>query len=71
MALIEVTTGKVLWRYEGDEVLASLPLAQPNGKDFAVMLKGMADSTQHPSVSVMIVHSDGRATVVRGSYVHL
>jgi hypothetical protein len=71
MALIEVTTGKVLWRYEGDQVLASLPLAQPNGKDFAVMLKGMADSTQHPSVSVMIVHSDGRATVVPGSYVHL
>jgi hypothetical protein len=71
LQLIEVQTGKVLWHYEGDEVLAGLPLAQPNGKDFALMLKGTADSTQHPSVTVVLVHGDGTATVIPGSYVHL
>jgi hypothetical protein len=70
MALLEVQTGKVLWRYEGSEVLAGFQ-AQPNGKDFALMLKGTADSTQHPSVTVVLVHGDGTATTIPGSYVHL
>jgi len=70
MALVEVPTGKVLWRYDGSQEFAGF-LAQPNGKDFAVMLKGTADSTMHPSVSVVLVRSDGSTTVIPGSYVHL
>jgi hypothetical protein len=70
MALIEVQTGKVLWRYEGSQELAGF-LAQPNGKGFAVMLKGTADSGMHPSVSVVMVRGDGSAIAIPGSYVRL
>jgi len=70
MALIEVQTGKVLWRYEGSQELAAF-MAQPNGKDFAVMLKGTADSGMHPSISVVLVRSDGSTTTVPGNYVRL
>jgi hypothetical protein len=70
MALIEVQTGRVLWRYAGSQELAGF-LAQPNGKGFAVMLKGTADSSMHPSVSVVMVRGDGSAIAIPGSYVRL
>jgi hypothetical protein len=70
LALIDVQTGNIVWRSDGAEEFAGF-LAQPNGKDFAVMLKPTGDSRLHPSVRLVIVHSAGGATEIPGSYVHL
>jgi hypothetical protein len=61
LALIDVRTGGVLWRYDGTQELSSF-LAQPDGRDFVVLLK---DS---PLVDIIFVHADGTATQIPGRY---
>lgn len=68
LALIEVQTGSVLWRSDGTEEFTAF-LAQPNGRDIAVMLQAPNDSSRHPSVDVVIVHSGGTSTAIPGRYV--
>jgi hypothetical protein len=58
LALINVQTGAVLWRSDGTTEFAGF-LPQPNGKDLAVMLTDPVDSSLHPPVDLVIVHSDG------------
>jgi hypothetical protein len=70
LALIEVQTGKVLWRYEGSMELAAF-LAQPNGRKLAVMLKGTAERGMHPSVNVILLNNDGSSAAIPGWYVRL
>jgi len=68
LALIDVQTGNVLWRSDGTEEFTGF-LAEPNGRDFALMMQAPDDSSLHPSVDVVIVHSDGTSTPIPGRFV--
>ena len=68
LALIDVQTGNVLWRFDGTEEFTGF-LAEPNGRDFALMMQAPDDSRLHPSVDVVIVHSDGTSTPIPGRFV--
>lgn len=65
---IDLATGSVLWRYDGDQELEAY-LFQPGGENFALMLKMVSDQALHPAVHVLIEHPDAAATVVSGTYV--
>jgi hypothetical protein len=68
LAVIEVATGTIVWRYDGSSELAGY-LTQPNGADFVVMLKTPRDQFGHPQIRVLIVAADGMSTDIPGSYV--
>ncbi len=68
LAVIATQSGKMLWSYRGTEEFAGF-MAQPDGRDFAVLLQAASDSSFHPSVDLVIVHSDGSATIIPGRYV--
>ena len=83
LAVVDLRSGKVVWRYDGPEGLGSF-LAQPNGIDFAIALKvvplqptpcGSTPQTACPYQApdplndVVILHGDGTATKISGRYV--
>src|SRR5205823_8343805 len=63
LAVIEVSTGKVLWSYNGDQELGGW-YRDPAGSAFAVMLKATYDQAAHIPVSVTVVFADGRSTAL-------
>lgn len=65
---IDLATGRVLWRYDGAEELATYRV-QPGGEDFALMLKMVSDQALQPTIHILIEHPDGSATVVPGAYI--
>jgi hypothetical protein len=65
---IELSTGKVTWRYGGGQELVGAPLVQPDG-DFVLFLRSPKDQALHPKIDVVIVHRDGTATQVAGEFV--
>jgi hypothetical protein len=83
LALIDLRSSQVLWRYDGPEGLGSY-LAQPDGTAFAVALKvvplhpspcGTTPQTacravpDDPLSDVQIVHGDGTTTAIPGRHV--
>ena len=63
LALINLQSGAVLWRSDGTEEFAGF-LAQPDGTDMAVMLKGPEVTGVDPPLNLVIVRSDGGATSI-------
>ena len=83
LALIDVRSSQVLWRYDGPEGLGSY-LAQPDGTGFAVALKVVAlnpspcgttpqtachSAPEDPLSDILIVHGDGTRTAIPGRHV--
>lgn len=69
LAAVDLTTGKVIWRYDGDEYLSGF-FIEPIGAAFAVMLQPVSDSDPHPTVSLTIVYRDGRSSGPPGTFLH-
>lgn len=67
LALVNVQTGSVIWRAGGQDELVSV-VAEPAGTGFALVLQNPHVSTLHPPVRVLIVHADGTAAAIPGSY---
>jgi hypothetical protein len=67
LALIDVQTGKTVWRSKGSEEFAGF-LAEPKGRDIAVMRKAPNDSSLHPSVNLVIVSAFTGETDIPGRY---
>ena len=68
VALVEVATGRVLWR--GDEkAYLSEVLVEPVGAAFALLFQDPNDSGLQPSVYVVLVPVDGRAFEIPGRFV--
>jgi len=67
LAVFDAQTGKMLWRSRWNEELSAF-LAEPDGRDLAVIGQAPGDSTVHPSVNIVIVHSGGDETDVPGRY---
>lgn len=70
LTVMDVHTGAVVWRYDGNEQLSSA-LVQPGIGGFAILLQDPQDSSARPSVDITIVHADGTATKIPGRYTHL
>ena len=83
LALIDLPSGQVLWRYDGPEGFGRF-LAQPDGTGFGIALKvvplhpspcGTTAQTacryapEDPLSDVLIVHGDGTSTAIPGRYV--
>ena len=68
LAAIQVATGKVIWRYDGDHELAGV-FTEPTAAAFAVMLQNPADQSLHPTVYITMVYVDGKPTGIPGTFV--
>ncbi len=69
IAVVEVKTGRVIWRYEGPSVLRGF-YTEPIGAAFAVMLQNPSDQDAHTKVSVVMVFVDGKSGGIPGAFVH-
>jgi hypothetical protein len=69
LAVVEVATGNVVWRYDGDQMLSGFAV-EPTGAGFAVMLQLPRDQNAHPTVSLIFVSGDGQAHPVPGQFDH-
>jgi hypothetical protein len=58
LAAIDLATGKVVWRYDGDEELAGF-FTDPTGAAFALMLQNPSEQSLHPGVFVTMVYING------------
>lgn len=68
VALVDVATGRVLWR--GDEkAYLSRVLVEPVGADFALLFQDPSDATLHPIIYVLMVPVDGRTYGIPGRFV--
>lgn len=67
LALIDVHTGTAIWGYNGGEEFSTF-IAQPDGRDLALLLQTPNDSSLHPSVGVVIVRANGTASQIPGRY---
>ena len=67
LAVIDVQNGKTIWRSKQNEEFAGF-LAEPNGRDLAVMLQAPSDSSLHPSINLVMVRSTGTETDIPGRY---
>ena len=68
VALVQVATGRVLWR--GDEkAYLSQVLVEPVGAGFALLFQDPNDSSLQPSVYVVMVAADGRVSGIPGRFV--
>lgn len=63
--VIEVATGKAVWRYDTDKQYVR-HIAQPGGGAFAIVLTGSV--TPNFPVTVLIVYSDGRSIELPAGY---
>lgn len=72
LAMVDVSTGAVLWRYDTAGELAAYRV-QPNGESFAVMMQSTSDQSAklpslHSPIELVIVHPDGKSTLLPGQY---
>ena len=67
ISVVEVGTGRIMWRYDGSDQGLSAYFTEPSGAAFAVMLKRPFDQSLHPQVSVVMVLV-GRILVIPGQY---
>jgi hypothetical protein len=67
-AAMELATGKVVWRYDGNEQLSGFFVA-PTGAAFGVMLQDPSDSGAHPAVNVVIANTQGPSHELPGRFV--
>jgi hypothetical protein len=67
LSVIDVQTGKTLWRSKQNEEYAGF-IAEPNGKDLALMQQDPSDSSLHPSIDVVLVRSTATETDIPGRY---
>ncbi|HEX2682056.1 MAG TPA: hypothetical protein VHQ03_12280, partial [Candidatus Dormibacteraeota bacterium] len=68
LALVELATGKVLWRHDGDQELAGF-FTEPTGAAFAIMLQDPHDQSLHPPVSIVLAYANGRSFGLPGEFV--
>jgi hypothetical protein len=68
VALVEIGTGRVLWRGDENAYLATV-FIEPIGADFAVLFQDPSDTTLHPTVYVLMVPIDGRVFGIPGRFV--
>jgi len=66
LEVIDLATGKVIWRYDTDKQLVGL-VAQPGGAGFAVLLSGLTYSRSFP-VTALIVRGDGSSVDLPAGY---
>jgi hypothetical protein len=71
LAVVDVKSGSVVWRYDGPRELGSY-LAQPGGTDFAIALRVVPVAPSGPedfARNVLIVAGDGTTTPIPGPQV--
>jgi hypothetical protein len=68
VALVEVATGRVLWRSD-DKANLSRVLVEPVGAAFALLFQDPTDTNLHPSVYVVVVRIDGSTSGIPGRFV--
>lgn len=68
LAAIDIATGKVIWRYDGEEELAGF-FTEPTAAAFAVMLKNPSEQALHPGIHIVVVFVDGRSNGIPGQFV--
>ena len=67
LAVLDVQSGQVLWRYDGNETFAGF-FVNPSGSGFAVMLESSITTGAHPVVDVIVIAGDGQSRLVHGTY---
>ncbi|TMD34141.1 MAG: hypothetical protein E6I89_16405 [Chloroflexi bacterium] len=67
LAAIEIATGRVVWRYDGDQELAGV-FTEPTGAAFAVMFQNPSDQTLHPTVYIAMVYIHPPSPAIPGTY---
>jgi hypothetical protein len=68
VALVEVATGRVLWRSDGKANLSRV-LVEPVGAAFALLFQDPTDTTLHPAVYILIVPVEGRVYGIPARFV--
>ncbi len=68
ISVVDVATGKIVWRYDGPEGLAGF-FTEPTAAAFAVMLQEPTDQNPHPRVFVVMVFVDGKSSGIPGQFV--
>lgn len=67
LALVDVRSAAVLWRYDSAAELAAYRI-QPDGGSFAIMMEPISDQSIHPNIGLVIVHPDGKSISIPGQY---
>lgn len=68
LAVVDLSTGTIVWRYDGDEWLAGF-LSGPARTGFAIMFQSPTDTGgSHPKVSVVLVSGQGALTTIPSTY---
>jgi len=69
LAAVELATGNVIWRYDGNEYLSGF-FIESSGAAFALMLQQVSDRDPHPTVYVAMVYRDGTSYALVGTFLH-
>ena len=68
VALIDLATGKVLWRRNENAELAGV-FTEPVGAAFALLFQSPSETGPHPTVYIVMVPVDGRDFAIPGQYI--
>jgi hypothetical protein len=67
LAVIDTQNGKMIWRSKWNEEFTGF-VAEPGGRDLAVLLQAPGDTSLHASVNIVIVRSYTGETDIPGRY---